>query len=165
MLALWKKSSDKPRLYIKKQRHQFVDKSLHGQSYCFSNSHVQMRVLDLTEGWVKKELVLSTVLLEKMLARPLDSKKFKPINPERNQPWIFIEETDAEAEAPIFRPFDAKSQVIGKHPETGKDWGQEEKGGIEDEITGYHHQLNGNEFEQTPGDGDEWKGCGNAVLG
>ena len=84
--APWKKSYDKPRLHIKKQRHQFVDKSLRGQSYCFSSSHVQMRVLDLTEGWVKKELVLSTVLLEKMLARPLDSKKFKPINPERNQP-------------------------------------------------------------------------------
>ena len=78
----------------------------------------------------------------------------KPVNPKENQPWIFIRKTDDEAEAPILWPTDAKSQLIGSNPVAGKDWGQEEKGVTEDEIIGWHHQLNGHEFEQTLGDGD-----------
>ena len=72
----------------------------------------------------------------------LDSKEFKPVNPKRNQPWIFIGRTDAEVEAPILWPNDAKSQLIGKDPDAGKDWGQEEKGMKEDEKVGWHYWLN-----------------------
>ena len=79
---------------------------------------------------------------------PLD-RKIKPVNHKWYQPWIFIEKTDAEAEAPIFWPYDVKSQLIGKDPNTGKDWGQEEMGAIEDEMVGWHQWLSGHEFEQT----------------
>ena len=90
-----------------------------------------------------------TVVLEKTLESPLDFKEIKPVNTEGNQSWIFIGRTDAEAEAPI-----AKSQHIRKDPDAGKDWRQEEKGTIEDEMVGWYHQLNGHEFEQAPGDGE-----------
>ena len=85
---------------------------------------------------------------------PLDSKEFKPVNPRGNQSWIFIGRTDAEAEAPVHWPPDAKSWFIGKDPVARKDWRQEEKWTAEDKIVGWHHQLNRHEFEQTPGDGD-----------
>ena len=81
-------------------------------------------------------------------------KEIKPVNPKGNQPWIFILRTDAEAEAPILWPPDEKSWLIGEDPDAGKDWGQEEKGATEDEMVGWHHQLNGHEFEQTLGDGE-----------
>ena len=87
---------------------------------------------------------------EKTLERPLDSKKFKPVNPKRNQPWIFIGRADIEPV--ILWPPDAKSHLTGKDPDSGKDWGQEEKGATEDEMVGGLHQLNGHEFEQTLGD-------------
>ena len=86
------------------------------------------------------------------LKSPLYSKKCKPVNPKRNQPWIFTRRTDAEAEAPILWPSDAKSQFIGKDPDAGKDWGQEKKGMTEDEMIGCLHRLNGHEFEQNLGD-------------
>ena len=92
------------------------------------------------------------VVLEKTLESPLDSKEIKPVNPKGNQPWIFIGRTDAEA--PILWPFDVKSQLIGKEPDDGKDWRQEEKRTTEDEMVGWHHQLNGHEFEQALGVGD-----------
>ena len=98
--------------------------------------------------------MLSTVVLEKTLERPLDWKEIKPVNPKGSQPWISIARTDAEAEAPILWPPDAKSQLIEKDPEAGKDWGQEEKGVAEDEIVRWHHQLNRHEFEQILGDGE-----------
>ena len=79
--------------------------------------------------------------------------KIKAVNPKGNQPWIFIGSIDAEAEAPRLWPPDAKRQLIGKDPDAEKDWGQEEKGSTEDEMVGWHHQLNGYEFKQTPGDG------------
>ena len=85
---------------------------------------------------------------------PRDSKEIKPFNPKGNQPWIFIGRTDAEAETPVLWPPDAKSWLIGKDPDAGKDWRQEEKGTTEDEMVGWHHWLNGHEFEQTPGVGD-----------
>ena len=91
--------------------------------------------------------------VEKTLESPLDSKEIKPVNPKRNQLWILIERTDAEAEAPILWP-DVKSRLIGKDPDAWKDWRQEAKGTTEDEMVGWHHRLNGHEFEQTPGDGE-----------
>ena len=94
------------------------------------------------------------VLLEKTLESPLGSKEIKPVNPKGNQPWIFIGGTDVEAKAPILWPPDMKSQLTGKDPDAGKDWRQEEKGTTEDEMVGWHHQLNGHELEQIPGDGD-----------
>ena len=86
-------------------------------------------------------------MLEKTLESPLGSKEIKPVNSKGNQPWVFIERTDAEAEAPILWPPDAKSWLIGKDPDAGKDWGQEEKRMTEDEMAGWHHQLDRHEFE------------------
>ena len=91
-------------------------------------------------------------MLEKTLVSPLDSKKIKSVNPKGNQPWIFIGRTDAEA--PILWPPDAKSRLIGKDPDAGKDWMQKEKGVTEDEKVGWHHWLSAHEFEQNLGDGD-----------
>ena len=104
--------------------------------------------LDHKEGWVLKNWCFQIVLLEKTLESPLDSK-IKPVNPKGNQPWIFTGRTDAEAEAPVLWPPDAKSQLNGKDPDAGKDWRQEDKGMTEDEVVGWHHWLNGHESEQT----------------
>ena len=82
------------------------------------------------------------------------SREIKPVNPKGNQPWIFIGRTDAEAEAPILCPSDARSRLIGKDPDAGKDWSQEEKGMTKDEMVGWHHRLNGHGFEQAPGNGE-----------
>ena len=87
-------------------------------------------------------------------------KEIKPVNPKGNQPWIFIGRTDAEAEAPILWPPDEKNWLIGEDADAGKDWGQEEKGTTEDEMVGWHHQLNGHDFEQALGVGD----AGNLVC-
>ena len=84
-----------------------------------------------------------TVVLEKTLKSPLDSKEIKPVNLKGNQPWIFIRSTDAEAKAPILWPPDVKSWLIWKDPDAGEDWGKEEKGTTEDEMAGWHHQING----------------------
>ena len=138
---------------VKKQWHHFANKDPYSQNYGFSSSHVQMWELDPKEGWAQKNLCFWTVVLEKTLESPLDSKEIKPVNPKGNQPWIFIGRTDAEAEFPILWPPDAKSELIRKDPDAGKDWGQEEKG-EKDEIVRYHHQLNGQEFEQTVGDNE-----------
>ena len=88
------------------------------------------------------------------LESPLDSKEIKPVHPKGNQSWIFIGRTDAEAEAPILWPQDAKTWLTGEAPDAGKDWRQEEKGTTEVEMVGWHHRLNGHEFEQTPRDGE-----------
>ena len=106
--------------------------------------------LDHKEGWVLNNQYFQTLVLENTLESPLDSREIKPVNPKGNQPWIFIGRTDAEAEAPILWPPDVKSQlIIGKDPDAEKDW-QEEKGATEDEMDGWHHWLNGCEFEQAP---------------
>ena len=97
MLAPWKKSYDKPKQHIAKQRNHFVDKALYSQSYGFSGSHVQMWELDHKEGWVLKKWCLQTVVLEKTLESPLDCKEIKPVNPKGIQPWIFIGSIDAAA--------------------------------------------------------------------
>ena len=115
--------------------------------------------LGYKEGWIPKNWCFQIVVLKKTLERPLDSKEVKPICPKGNQYWIFIGRTDAEAEIPILWPPDAQSQLIGKDPDAGKDWGQEEKGVTEDEMVGWYHWLNGHEFEQTPEDSE-----GSAVV-
>ena len=97
---------------------------------------IWMWELDHKESWALKNWCFWTVVLEKTLENPLDCKELKPVNSKGNQPWIFIGRTDAEAGAPIFWPPDVKSQLIGKDPDAGKDWRQEEKGMTEDEIVG-----------------------------
>ena len=151
MFAPWKESYNKPRQHIKKQRHHFTNKSLYSQSYGFSSSHVQMWKLDHKEGWALKNWCFQIVMLEKILESPLDSKEINPVNPKGNQLWIFIGRTDAEAEAPIFWPPDAKSRPTGKDPDAGKD-GRQEKGTAEDGIVRWHQWFNRHEFEQTLGD-------------
>ena len=94
-------------------------------------------------------------MLEKILESPLGNKEIKPVNPKGNQSGILTGRTDAEGEAPILWPPDVKSWLTGKDPDAGKDSGQEEKGVKEDEMVGWHHQLDGHEFEQAPGVGDE----------
>ena len=107
--------------------------------------------LDYKEGWELENWGFWIVVHEKMLESPLDYMEIQPVHPKGNQTWIFIGRTDAEAEAPILWPPDAKSQLIQKDPDAGKDWRQEEKVAIEDEMVGWHHRFNGHEFEQTPG--------------
>ena len=146
---------------ILKSRHYFANK-LSSQRYGFSSSHVLMWELDHKEGWVLKNWFFQTVVLEKALESPLDSKEIKPVNPRGNQSWIFIGRTDAEAEALVLWLPDMKSQLIGKDPDDGKNWRQKVKGMTEDQMVGWLYQLNGQEFEQTPGDSE---GQGVAVFG
>ena len=153
MLAPWKKSYNKQQR-IKKQRRYFANKGPSIQSYGFSSSHVWMWELDYKESWGLKNWCFWGVVLEKTLESPLDSKEIKPVNPKGNQSWIFIGRTDSEAETPILWPLDAKNWLIGKDPDSGKDWRQEEKRATEDEMVGWHHQLNGHGFGWTPGVGD-----------
>ena len=119
MIAPWKKSYDKPRQCIIKQRHLFANNGLYSQSYEFSSSQVWMWELDHKEGWVPKNLCFLIVVLEKTLESPLDCKEIKPVNPKGYQPWIFIRSTDAEAEAPILCPPDVNSQLTGKDLDAG----------------------------------------------
>ena len=107
---------------------------MYSQNYGFPRSHVRMWEMDHKEGWGLKNGYFWTVVLEKTLERPLDSKEIKPVNPKENQPSIFIGRTDAEAEAPTLWPPDVESLLTGKDPDAGKDWRQEEKGMTEDEI-------------------------------
>ena len=154
MLAPWKKSHDKSRQPIKKQRHYFADKGSSSQSYGFLSSHAWIWELTGEESWAPKNWCFWTVVLEKTLESPLDCKEIKPVHPKGNQSWIFVGKTDAEAEAPILWPPDTKSWLIRKDPDTGKDWKQEEKGMTWGEMAGWHHWLNGHECEWTPGVGD-----------
>ena len=105
-------------------------------------------------SWAPKNWWFWTVVLEKTLESPLDYKQIQPVNSKGNQSWIFIERTDAEAETPILWPPDVKYWLLWKGPDAGKEWRQEEKGTTEDEMVGWHHRLDGYEFEQAPGVGD-----------
>ena len=154
MVAPWKKSYDKSKQHIIKQRHNFANKGPSSQSYGFSSSHVWMWELDHKEGWAMKIWYFWTVVLKKMLESSLDCKKIKPVNSKGNQPWIFIGSIDIEVETPILWAPDGKSQLIGKDPDAGKDWRREEKGMTEDEMVGWNHQFSRHEFEQTPGNGE-----------
>ena len=124
MLAPWKKSYDQPRQHIKKQRHHFADKDLYSQSLGFSSSHVWMSSWTIKKAEHQRRCFW-TLVLEKTLESFLDSKEIKTVNPKGNQAWIFIGRTDAEAL--VLWPPDVKSRLLGKDPDAGKDWGQEEK--------------------------------------
>ena len=115
---------------------------------------VWMWELDCEEGWVLKNWCFWTVVLEKTLASPLDFKEIQPVHSEGDQPWDFFGRNDAKAETPILWPPHAKSWLIGKDSDAVRDWGQEKKGTVEDEMAGWHHWLDGRESEWTPGVGD-----------
>ena len=154
MLAPWKKSYDQPQQHIKKQRHYFAYKGPSSQSCDFSSNVVWMWELDYKESWALKNWCFWTVVLEKTLENPLDSKEIQPVQPKGKRSWIFIGRTDAEDEAPILWPPDLKNRLIWKDSNTGKDWRQEEKGTSEDEMAGRHHQHDGHEYEQALGAGE-----------
>ena len=126
----------------------------HSQSYGFSTSHVRMWKLDHKECWAMRNLCFWTMVLENTLESSLDCKEIKPVHPKGNQSWMFIGRTDVKVETPILWPPDAKNWLTGKYPDAEKDWRQEEKGLTEDEIVGWHHRLNGHEFESPPWVGD-----------
>ena len=134
-----------PRQHIKKQRHYFANKGPSSQGYGFSSGHVWMWELNYKKCWVPKNWCFWTVVLEKTLESPLDCKEIQPVHP-KDQSWVFIGRTDAEAETPILWPPDVKIWLIWKDPDAGKDWRQEEKGTTENDMVGWHHQLNGHEF-------------------
>jgi len=102
--------------------------------------------LDCEENWVPKNWCFWTVVLEKTLESPLDCKEIQPVYPKGDQSWVFIGRTDAEAETLVLWPPHVKSWLIGKDPHAGRDWGQEEKGMTEDEMSGWHHWLDAYEF-------------------
>ena len=131
---------------MKKQRHYFANKDPSSESYGFFSSHVWM--------WEPKNWRFWTVVLEKTLESPLECKEIKAVNPKRNQSWILVGRTDAEAETPILWPPDAKNWLNRKDPDAGQDWRQKEKGTTEDEMVGWHHRFDGHEFEQALGVGD-----------
>ena len=147
MPAPWKKSYDKLRQHIKKQRHYFANKGPPSQSCGSSSSHVCMWELDYKESWVLKNWCFWSVVSEKILESPLDCKEIQPVYPKGNQSWIFIGRTDAAAETLILWLPDAKSWLTGKDPDAGKDWRREEKGMTEGEMVGWHPWFNGHEFE------------------
>ena len=124
------------------------------QGYGFSSGHVWMWELDCKESRAPKNLCFWTVVLEKTLESPLDCKEIQPVHPKGDQSWVFIGRADIEAETPILWPPDVKSWLIGKYPDSGKDWEQEEKGMTEDEMVGWHHWLDEHGFGWTPGVGD-----------
>ena len=113
--------------------------------------------LDCEKGWVPKNWCFWTVVLEKTIESPLDCKEIQPVQSE-DQPWDFFGRNDAKAETPVLWPPHAKSWLIGNDFDAGRDWGQEEKGTTQDEMAGWHHELDGRESEWTPGVGDEQGG-------
>ena len=139
----------KLRNHIKKQRYHLVNKGPSSQSYGLFSGHVWMWELDYKESWMPKNWCFWSVVLEKILESPLDSREIQPVHSKGNQSWIFIGRTvaEAETETPILWPPDAK-KLIWKDPVAWKDWKQESKGTTEDEIVGWHHQLKGHDFEQ-----------------
>ena len=126
-LAFWKKSYDQPREHIKKQRHYFAKKGLSSQSYGFYSNHVWMWELDYKESWALENWCFWTVVLEKNLESPLDWKEIQPVHSKGDQPWDFFGRNDAKAETPVVWSPHAKSWLIGKDSDAGKDWGQKEK--------------------------------------
>ena len=147
MLAPWKKSYDQPRQHVKKQGHYFASKGPSSQSYGFPSSHVWMWELEYKESSGPKNWCFWTAVLEKTLERPLDCKEIQPVHPKGNQSCIFIGRTDAKAETPVLWQPDAKNWLFWKDPDAGTDWRREEKGTAEDELVGWHHQLNAHEFD------------------
>jgi len=137
--APWKESYDQPRQHIQKQRRYFANKGPSSQGYGFSSGHVWMWELDCEEGWASKNWCFWTVVLEKTIESPLDCQEIQQVHYEGDQPWDFFGSNDAKAETPVLWPPHAKSWLIGKDSDAGRDWGQEEKGTTEDEMAGWHH--------------------------
>ena len=154
MLTPWKESYDQPRQHIKNQRHYFANEGPSNQAYGFSSSHVWILELDCEESWVLKNWCFWTVVLEKtffFFKESLNCKEFQSVPSKGGDSWVFFGRNDAKAETPVLWPPHNKSWLIGKDCYAGKDWGQEEKGMTEDEMAGWHHRLDGHEFEWTPG--------------
>ena len=152
-LAHWKKSYDKPRQHIRKQRHHFADKGTYNQSYGFSSSQVQ-RELYHKEGWARKNWCFRTGMLEKTLESPLDSKEInhsilKEMNPEYSLEGLML-----KLKLQYFGHLMWRVDSLGKKPHAGKDWRQEKKGTTEDEMVVWHHEFNGHEFEQALGNSE-----------
>ena len=145
---------------IFKRRHYFAKKVQYNQSYDFSSCHVWMWHLAHKEWWAMKNWWFWAVVLDKTLVSPLDCKEIQPVNSKGNQSWIIIGRTDAEAEAPILWPTDVKNWLIRKDPVVLKDWRQKKRT-IEDEMVGWHHRLDGREFEVASGvcEGQEGLSC------
>ena len=141
-----------------------ANKGPSSQGYGFSSGHVWMWDLDCEEGWALKNWCLWIVVLEKTLESPMDCKEIQPVHSEGDQSWVFFGRTHAEAEAPVLWPPHAKSWLIGKDSDARRDWWQEEKGMTEDEMAGWHHRIDGREFEWTPrvGDGQGGLACCNS---
>ena len=124
------------------------------QGYGFSCGPVWMWELDCEESWALKNWCFWNVVLEKTLESPLDCKETQPVHSKGDQSWVFFGRTDAKTETPVLWPPRAKSWLIGKDPDAGRDWAQEEKGTTEEEMAGWHHRLDGLQFGWTPGFGD-----------
>ena len=139
---------------ILKSRDITLPTKVHLVKAMFSSGHVWMWKLDCEESWAPKNWYFWTVVLENTLESPLDCKEIQSVHSKRDQSWVFFGRNDAEAETPILWPLHAKSWLIGKDSDAGRNWRQEEKGTTEDEMAGWHHWLNGHEFEWTPGVGD-----------
>ena len=131
---------------ILKSRDTILSTKVHLVKAIFFPLAIWMWKLNYKESWAQKNGCFSTVVLDKTLDSPLNSKEIQPVHPKGDQSWVFTERSDVEAESPILWPHHAKSWLIWKDPDAGKDWGQEDKGTTEDEIVGWHHQLNGHEF-------------------
>ena len=128
-------------------------RGLYSQIYGFSSSLVWIWELVYKSGWTQN-LCFQTVVLEKTLESPLGCRRIQPVSPSGHQSWIFTGGAVAETEVPILWPPNGKSQLIGKDPDAGKDWGQKKREAAEDEMVVWHQWLNGHEFEQTPGDNE-----------
>ena len=124
-----------------RERYHSADRGWYSQSYCFSSSQVQVWELVYEEGWAPRNWCFQTVVLEKAVESSLDSKEIQPVRPKGNKLWIFIGRT--ESEALVLWPPGGKNWLIGKDPDVGNDWRQEEKGTTEDEMVGWHHRLDG----------------------
>ena len=131
-----------------------ITKHLYNQSYGFSSSYMLMWELDHKEGWAPKNWCFWIVVLEKTLESPLDSKEIKPVHPKGNQHWNLLEGLTLKLKLQYFGHLMQRANSLVKTLMLAGDWGQEEKGVTEDEMVGCHHWLSGQEFEQTPGDGE-----------
>ena len=156
MLTPWKESYDQPREHIQKQRHYFANKGLSSQSYGFSTSHVGMWELDYKESWALKYWCFWTEVLEKTLESPLDCKKIQPVHPKGNQSWIFTGRIEVEAITSIFGHLMWRTDSLEKILMLGKIECGRRRGWTEDEIVGWHHWLDGHEFELVM-DRDGWR--------
>ena len=152
MLALWKKTMTNVDSVLKSRDITLLTNIFYSKLW-FSSSHVWMWELDYKEDWTPKNWLFRTVVLEKTLESSLDWKEIKPVHPKINRPWIFIGRTDAKAEAPILWP-PAAENWLRKDSNARKDWRKEENEMTEDDMVGWHHWLNGHEFEQALRVGD-----------